>query len=98
MALDDTQRTDAMRDLARRLFQETGATATMDTDQIKAAVAALDDALDTSLAEMATAVGPTKTLAQALALSLPEPFGSVTTLPQKAVALAVVVMKIGGLI
>ena len=82
--LSDSDRQTAAREWIRKMFEELGATANLDTVQIKAALDAADDWLETVLA--------------AYNLALPVPFRANATVPQKAALLAMVTLKRGGLL
>lgn len=84
MAMLDADRTAAMRQFAKKIFQEVGTTANMDTVELKAAVDAVDGWVDANQASYNTA--------------LPVPFKTTATAQQKALLLVYVVMKREGLI
>lgn len=84
MALTDEQHAEGMRQWVGKVFVEGGETATMTTEQIKAAFAAIDAWVDDNQASFNTA--------------LPEPFKGAATAEQKAVLLCFVVMKQVGII
>jgi hypothetical protein len=46
MALDSTQRADTMRQMVRKMFVESNATADLDTLEVRALVDAMDDYLE----------------------------------------------------
>lgn len=97
MSLTTEQRREAGRELAKELFQKTGATATLNLDDILAAIGSLDDAMDTIISTIPGA-WQSKTIKQALIDNLPEPFQSASTSQQKALALSLWAMKESGLI
>lgn len=82
--LIDADRLDAARKLIQKMFIEAATTANMDTVAIKAAVDATDDWCEANAASFNTA--------------LPATFKTTATLPQKALLLAYVAMKRGGII
>lgn len=84
MAMLDADRTATMRQFAKKIFQEVGTTANMDTVELKAAVDAVDGWVDANQASYNTA--------------LPVPFKTTATAQQKALLLVYVVMKREGLI
>jgi len=94
MAQTDQQRTEAARELVKKMFLETNATATLNLDDVKAAIVFLDNAMDA----LPSAFNQTKTIKQNLALGLPEPFKSIATTEQKGLAMAIWAMKEVGLI
>ena len=85
MAQTTDQQREAAREFARRVFVEPNATATLSLEDIRAAVGAIDTAMDSVVAG--------QTIRARLIGSLPEPFGSNSTPQQKAMALVVWVMK-----
>lgn len=84
MALIDADRQDAARRWARRAFGELSQTASVDHDQVKAAVDAVDDWCEANQASFLAA--------------LPLGFKNGSTAAQKALLLAFVVMKRAGVI
>lgn len=84
MALDAAQRADAATKLIQKMFVEANATAQLDTTEIAALVADLDDFVEANLTALNTAIRAS--------------VRSKATLQQKALALAYVAMKRGGLI
>ena len=84
------QQREAAREFARRVFVQPNATATLSLEDIRAAVGAIDTAMD-------SVVGG-QTIRQRLVGSFPEPFRSESTPPQKAMALVVWTLKEVGLI
>ena len=87
MALTDTQKNQAARNLAKKLFGG-GETANLNLDDLRAAVASLDTAMDTTISAIPGA-WQNKTIKQALVDNLPEPFQSNSTAHQKALALMI---------
>lgn len=84
MALTAGQRLKGTRAWAQKMFVEAGATANFNLDELKAAFAAVDGWADTNQASYIAA--------------LPEPFKSASNANQKALLLAFVAMKRGGVI
>lgn len=95
MALTEPQQRDAAREWVRRAFLEANATATLNLDDIKAAVASIDETMDSLPAALTP---PTLTIKQHFARRLPEPFKSGSTVQQKALALVAWALKEAGLI
>lgn len=94
MALIAADRQDAARQLARKLFVETTATANLSLTDIRAAIDSVDDTFDA----LASALAGTATVQQNVNIRLPEPFKTTATAGQKASIVAYVAMKRGGLI
>ncbi len=94
MAQTTEQRRTAARELARRMFQETGTTANLNLDDLLAAVGSIDDTMDLLPANLTAG----QTVKQNIVSRLPEPFKSNSTAQQKAVALMAWVMKETGII
>jgi len=94
MAQTTPQRRDAARELAKRLWVETNATATMNLDDLLAAIGSIDDTMDLLPANL-TAL---QTVKQNFLSRLPEPFKSTATTQQKALALVCWTLKEAGLI
>ena len=82
--MTEQQRVENMREWVKRVFVERGATATLNTEDIKAAVDATDTWIDNNQAPFNTA--------------LPEPFKSTATSDQKTLMFVYVAMKRSGLI
>jgi hypothetical protein len=78
-------------------FVQAQVTATYSLDQITAAAAAIDAALDTTLSAAVTAVGGSTTVIQGLADSIPSPFSG-ATVQQKTLLCCYVLMKRAGII
>lgn len=83
-ALTEEQRQDAMRQLVRKMFVEANETAQLTTTEVLAMVGGLDDFIEANAAAINTAI-PAGVRAKA-------------TLAQKALAVAYVAMKRGGVI
>lgn len=82
------QKTAAAREIARRMFDGgKTATATLNLDDLSAAVESLDAAMATVISSVPGA-WQAKTIKAALVDNLPEPFQSTATPSQKALALA----------
>lgn len=94
MALTEPQRTDAMRQLVKKMFVDLGDTATLNTDEVKAAI----DSIDDFFAALGSTLTGGITVEQNLLNALPEPFVSVATNAQKSLALAYWAMKRGSVI
>lgn len=92
MALSDADRRIAAADLAKRMFS--GTTANLNVDDLKAAVASIDDTMDALPGTLNGAQSVKTNFVQ----GLPEPFLSNSTNQQKAMALMVWAMKEVGLI
>ena len=86
MAFTDDQARKVAREVAARIYTQS-ITATMNLDDLKAAINAIDTVMDTVIN---TIPGPaqTNTIKQGLLSQLPEPFKSETTTAQKALALS----------
>lgn len=84
MAITDADAEAVAKQLARLMFTEANATATLSVPQLKDAVVALHDYLESN------AVGINQ--------SLPVALRSAMTTPQKSFAMALAAMKYGGLI
>lgn len=84
MALDITQREDATGQLIRKMFVEANQTAQLDSTEVRALIDALDDYVEAN----ATAINQ----------AIPVTVRTKATLGQKALALAYVAMKRGGVI
>lgn len=87
MALTEQQKHDAARDLGNRIFVAPNKPSHSGTDDLMAAVASIDAAMDTVINTIPAAWG-TKTIKQALIDNLPEPFKSASTAEEKALVLA----------
>jgi len=94
MAQTDQQRTDAARELVKKMFLETNATATLNFDDIKAAIVFTDITMNA----LPGVLDQAKTIKQNLEARLPEPFFSSATTEQKGIAMAIWAMKEVGLI
>jgi hypothetical protein len=84
MALSQADRQSTAREWIREAFERLGGTATLTTDEIRAAIDAIDDFLDNNQAAINSA--------------FPLPFRTTATLPQKALVVAFVAMKRGNLL
>jgi hypothetical protein len=84
MALDSTQRADTMRQMVQKLFVESHATADLDTLEVRVLVDAMDDYLEANQSA----------INQAIPLAVRQK----ASLTQKALAMAYVAMKRGGVI
>ena len=82
MALDSTQRADTMRQMIQKMFVESNATADLDTLEVRALVDAMDDYLEANQS--------------AINQSIPLAVRQKASLTQKALAMAFVAMKRGG--
>lgn len=87
MAMSEADRTAAMRRIVEEMFVKPKATAVFDTVEIKAAVDAIDDALDSLIS---THLG-TDTITVAINKTLPEPFKTDSTTAQKSLVFRIVV-------
>jgi hypothetical protein len=97
MSMTNQDRKATARELARKIFGEPMVTANLNLDDLTAAVASLDDSMDTILNTLPAAWG-TKTVKEALIDALPEPFQSTSTPQQKAMVLSLWAMKESGII
>ena len=88
MPMSEADRVEATRRLAKEIFPP-GETATLDTDELKAAIDAIDDTLETVMSALNIAL----TIEGALNAALPEPFRTTSTTAQKAATLATTVNK-----
>ena len=79
-----SERRQAARRLAHRMYGELGQSATLDLEQIVAAVAGIDDFLEANMIAINTAI--------------PQPARGIMTAPQKAELLAYVALKKTGAI
>jgi hypothetical protein len=84
MALDSTQRADTMRQMVRKMFVESNATADLDTLEVRVLVDAMDEYLEANQ----TAINQ----------SIPVAVRNKASLTQKALAMAYVAMKRGGVL
>jgi heme oxygenase len=84
MALDATQRADATKKLIQKMFVELNQTAQLDSDQVRQLVNNLDDYVEANQTPINQAIDAS--------------IRNIATLPQKALALAYVAMKRGGII
>lgn len=96
MAMTDSEMREVARELARKLFQDTSATATLNLDDLKAAVAAIGQVMEATGTQVNSQY-PGATIEQAINQHFPAPFGA-ATLSQKAIAVALWAMKRGGII
>lgn len=87
MAMSEADRTAAMRRIVLEMFVKLKATAIFDTVEIKAAVDAIDDVLDSLIS---THLG-TDTIVVAINKTLPEPFKSASTNAQKSLVFRITV-------
>lgn len=94
MPLSDSDRQSVTRTLIQKMFVEAGATATLSTADIKAAIDSIDDTFNAA----ASTLTQGQTVVQNINARLPEPFKGTATTAQKALAVAYVAMKIGGLV
>jgi YbbR domain-containing protein len=95
MALTTAQRLACAQFAAAELFRET--VAIYGVDDVLAAINAIDNALDTTLATAVTAVGGSTTVIQGLASVIPSPVSGATA-AQKTMLLVYVVEKRAGII
>lgn len=95
MGLSTADRWACAQYASRKLFAAT--VATYGVDDVNAAVAAIDNALDTTLTNAVAAVGGTTTVINGLASVIPAPFSGATT-QQKTMLLVYVVEKRAGII
>jgi hypothetical protein len=95
MSLTETQAREAARNLGKKMFAN--ATATLDLDDLTAAVASIDTAMETVISSIPGAWSA-KTIKQALLDNLPEPFQTTSTGPQKAFVLWIWAAKEAGVI
>lgn len=95
MALTTNQRLACAQFAAAQLFAQT--VAIYGVDDIQAAIAAIDSALDTTLSAAVTAVGGSTTIINGLASVIPAPVSG-ATVQQKTMLLVYVVEKRAGLI
>lgn len=96
MALTTQDREDASRRFALREFVEARLTATLSHADIRAAIIAVDDFFDATVA--ALALNPVQTVLGNLNARLPDPFKSTATVAQKATLVSFVLMKRAGVI
>jgi len=89
MALANQERADTSLRWIRQAFVDSGVTANLSTSDVRAAVDATDDWLDAAPAGGATNLA-------ALNAALPVPFRTTATTAQKALVLAFVAQKRGG--
>ena len=94
MAMSEADRTAAMRRIVKEMFVKAKATAVFNTTDLKAAVDAIDDSLDSLIS---THLG-TDTVEVALNKTLPDPFKSSASNAQKSLLFAYTVMKRFGVI
>ncbi len=94
MPMSETDKIDVLRQFARRVYGELGATADLNTANLKAAIDSIDDTFNS----LASTLTQGQTVEINFNANFPEPFKSTATVPQKALALAYWAMKRGGLI
>lgn len=94
MSLTQQQRTEAARELAKKLFQEVSKTANLNLDDLAAAVGSIDDTMDA----LPAALTAGQTIKTNFVQRLPEPFKSNSTANEKAIALMIWAMKEVGII
>lgn len=94
MAQTATERHEAARDLARRMFQVVGKTADLNLDDLTAAVGSIDDLMDALPGTLNGAQSVKVNFVQ----NLPEPFKTNSTASEKAIVLMVWSMKEVGII
>lgn len=94
MAMSVADQRQAAREIARRIFQEPNATAIMSLEHLRAAVGTIDAVMDA----LPATLNQTQSIKVNIALALPEPFKSIATTQQKAVALMAWAMKETGII
>lgn len=97
MALTSQQKAQVAATWAMAVFVVPNVVANFNTDDIVAAVTALDNALDTTLNAAVAAVGGTTTIINGLAQIIPAPF-SAASASQKTILLNYVLAKRVGLI
>jgi hypothetical protein len=83
MALTDDEQLRAARELGAEIYERAIKTANLGTDNLKAAVDAIDDSFDR------TTLNVGRTIKQTILDDLPEPFASNSTSLEKATALTV---------
>jgi hypothetical protein len=84
MALDSTQRAETMREMVRKMFVESNTVADLDTVEVRAMIDAMDDYLEANQS--------------AINQAFPVAVRQKASLTQKALALAYVAMKRGGVL
>lgn len=94
MAQTTGQRRDAARELATRIYVSAGKTAALNLDDLLAAVGSIDNAMDA----LPSTLNPARTVKQNFLDNLPEPFKSISTTQEKALALMVWALKEVGII
>ena len=82
-ALSSAERQIATRRLAKRIFEEVGATATYDLDTLRAVINAIDDYYEANASAMNSA--------------LPVGFRTTATMEQKAAAFAIAALRRAGI-
>ena len=94
MAQTTEQRRQAARHVAFKMFVEAGRTANLNLEDLRLAVGAIDDFMDS----LPPTLNQVQTIKQNAIAALPEPFKSNSTAQQKAVALMAWAMKEAGII
>src|SRR5512143_1035237 len=97
MALTSVQQRDVVTYWIQRHFVAINIVANFNTEDLRAAVQAIDNAFDTTLSQAVAALGGALTVAQGLNAIIPAPF-STATAQQKTFLVCYVAMKRAGLL